>query len=74
MTSSKNIDYKKTSFLDKSNSTFIEAMYLKYLNKDSNLAESWKEYFLDIEDEMELMIKEINGPSWKPGPERINKG
>ena len=74
MASSKNLDYKKTSFLDKSNSTFIEAMYLKYLNKDSNLAESWKEYFLDIEDEMELMIKEINGPSWKPGPERINKG
>ena len=73
MTSSKNIDYKKTSFLDKSNSTFIEAMYLKYLNKDPDLAESWKEYFLDIEDEMELMIKEINGPSWKPGPARINK-
>ena len=73
MTSSKNIDYKKTSFLDKSNSTFIETMYLKYLNKDPDLAESWKEYFLDIEDEMELMIKEINGPSWKPGPARINK-
>ncbi len=73
MTSSKNLDYKKTSFLDKSNSTFIEAMYLKYLNKDPNLAESWKEYFLDIEDEMELMIKEINGPSWKPGAVRINK-
>jgi len=72
MSSSKNLEYKKTSFLNKSNSTFIEEMYLRYLNKDPNLADSWKEYFQNIKDEMDIIIKDINGPSWKPTVSRIN--
>ena len=40
MSSSKNLEYKKTSFLNKSNSTFIEEMYVKFLNQDPNLADS----------------------------------
>ena len=48
MSSSKNLEYKKTSFLNKSNSAFIEQMYLKFINQDSNLPESWKNYFLDV--------------------------
>jgi len=65
MSSSKNLEYKKTSFLNKSNSAFIEQMYLKYINNDSDLPKSWKEYFSGTEDEMIEVIKEINGPSWK---------
>jgi len=72
MSSSKNLEYKKTSFLNKSNSAFIEEMYLKYLNKDSNLADSWIEYFQGIKDEMDIVINDINGPSWKPKGKRIN--
>ena len=72
MSSSKNLEYKKTSFLNKSNSTFIEEMYLRYLNKDPNLADSWKEYFQNIKDEMDIIIKDINGPSWKPTGSKIN--
>ena len=34
MSSSKNQEFQKTSFLTKSNSAFIEQMYLKYINKD----------------------------------------
>jgi len=37
MTSSKNIEFKKTSFLNKSNNAFIEEMYIKYIEKDPNL-------------------------------------
>ena len=72
MSSSKNLEIAKTSFLSKSNSAFIEEMYLKYINKDSDLAESWKEYFSGIEDEMQEVIKEINGPSWKPFSKKID--
>ena len=72
MSSSKNIEYKKTSFLNKSNSAFIEQMYLKFINKDSDLPESWKNYFLDIGDELDLIAKEINGPSWSPQKKRID--
>ena len=58
MSSSKNLEYKKTSFLNKSNSAFIEEMYLKYLNKDPNLEDSWIEYFQGIKDEIDIIIRE----------------
>ena len=37
MSSSKNLDQKNTSFLTKSNSAFIENMYIRYIEKDPNL-------------------------------------
>ena len=45
MSASKNLEFEKTSFLNKSNSAFIEQMYLKFVNKDKDLPESWKELF-----------------------------
>ena len=47
-------------------------MYLKFINKDSDLPESWKDYFLDIGDGIDLIVKEINGPSWSPQKKRID--
>ena len=66
MSSSKNLDYKKTAFLSKSNSAFIEEMHLKFVNNDPNLPDSWKKYFREIGDEFDDIINEINGPSWSP--------
>ena len=63
MPTSKNQEFKKTSFLAKSNSAFIEQMYLKFVNKDSDLPESWLNYFEEIGDELNIIAKEINGPS-----------
>jgi len=45
MSSSKNLELKKTGFLSKSNSAFIEQMYLQYINKDTNLPQSWRNFF-----------------------------
>ena len=42
MSSSKNLEFETTSFLNKSNSAFIEQMYLKFINKDPELPESWQ--------------------------------
>ena len=53
MSSSKNIEFEKTSFLNKSNSAFIEQMYLKFINKDSDLPESWQNYFEGIGEELD---------------------
>ena len=39
MSSSKNLEYKKTSFLNKSNSAFIEEMYLKYIDVTKKMQE-----------------------------------
>ena len=72
MSSSKNLEYEKTSFLNKSNSAFIERMYLKFVNKDADLADSWKDYFEGIGDELNIIAKEINGPSWGPKKNTID--
>ncbi len=72
MRSPKNLEYKKTSFLNKSNSAFIEEMYIKFINKDPTLSESWIEYFSEIGEDMQVIVNEINGPSWKPFSKKIN--
>ena len=72
MSASKNLDNKKTSFLSKSNSEFIEQMYIKFINKDPELPESWSNYFHDLDEDQNLIIDEINGPSWQRN-KKINK-
>ena len=72
MSVSKNLEYKKTSFLNKSNSAFIEQMYIKFVNKDPDLPESWKSYFLDVGEDLDLIVKEINGPTWSPAKKKID--
>ncbi len=66
MSSSKNLEFEKTAFLSKSNSTFIEEMYLKFVNSDPSLPDSWKIYFNQIGDDADIIVNEINGPSWSP--------
>ena len=72
MSSSKNLEFEKTSFLNKSNSAFIEQMYLKFLNKDPNLPESWVDYFEGIGEDINVIANEINGPSWSPNKNKID--
>ena len=72
MSSSKNLNFEKTSFLNKSNSAFIEEMYLKFVNRDADLPESWANYFEGIGEELNVIAKEINGPSWGPTKKKID--
>ena len=65
MSLDKNTNFKKTSFLNKSNNAFIEQMYLKFIKKDSSLPESWKNYFQGLNEDFSAILKEIEGPSWK---------
>ncbi len=73
MSASKNLEYKKTSFLNKSNNAFIEQMYVKFINKDPSLPNGWKEYFLDIGEDLDSVVKEIKGPSWSPKKVKIKE-
>ena len=66
MSLNKNLEFEKTSFLNKSNSSFIEEMYVRYINKDPELPESWKNYFHDLGEEISLVSKDLKGPSWAP--------
>ena len=59
MSLDKNTNFKKTSFLNKSNNAFIEQMYLKFIKKDSSLPESWKNYFQGLNEDFSAILKEI---------------
>ena len=72
MSSSKNLEQEKTSFLNKSNSAFIEDMYIRFIENDPNLPESWKKYFETLDDDIQSVIKEIEGPTWQPKKKKIN--
>ena len=61
-----NLNYEKTSFLSKSNSAFIEEMYLSYINGDKNLPISWKNFFESLNESGKDILNELQGPSWSP--------
>ena len=72
MSLSKNLEYQKTSFLSKSNSAFIEKMYLRFIKNDTSLPESWKKYFKSLDEDLASVAKEIEGPTWKINKEKID--
>jgi len=61
-----NIIFEKTSFLQGGNSPFIKELYLKYLNDPKSVPESWIEFFDGLDEDQEIIRKEILGPSWSP--------
>ena len=67
MTSSKNNTvFEKTSFLQGSNSPFIKDLYLKYLEDAKSIPQSWIDFFDGLDEDQEVIKKEILGPSWSP--------
>ena len=65
-----NIVFEKTSFLQGSNSPFIEELYLKYLENPKSIPQSWLEFFDGLDEDQEIIKKEIIGPSWAPKKKR----
>jgi len=59
-----NITFEKTSFLQGGNSTFIKELYLKYLDNPNSIPHSWIEFFDGLNEDQEIIKKEILGPSW----------
>ena len=61
-----NTIFEKTSFLQGSNSPFIKDIYLQYLKNPNNIPQSWVEFFDGLNEDQEVIKKEILGPSWAP--------
>ena len=59
-----NITFEKTSFLQGGNSTFIKELYLKYLDNPNSIPHSWIEFSDGLNEDQEIIKKEILGPSW----------
>ena len=58
-----NIIFEKTSFLQGSNSPFIKELYLRYLKNPESIPQSWVEFFDGLDEDQEIIRKEILGPS-----------
>ena len=65
MTSNKdNSIFEKTSFLQGSNTPFIQDLYIQYLNNPKNIPQSWANFFDGLGEDQKTIEKEILGPSW----------
>jgi len=74
MTSIKdNTIFDKTSFLEGSNSSFIEELYLKYINNPEDVPQSWREFFDGLDEDQQIIQTEIQGPSWSPKKNNISQ-
>ena len=65
MSSQKNKILQTTSFLSKSNSSYIEEMYEKFCRDPGDIPESWKNYFEGININNEIDEYKFE-PSWSP--------
>ena len=64
-----NTIFEKTSFLQGGNSPFIKELYLQYINNPKSIPKSWEEFFNGLNEDQEVIKKEILGPSWAPTKE-----
>jgi len=65
MTSQKyNNIFEQTSFLQGSNTPFIKELYLKYINDPKSIPQSWTLFFDSLDEDQDVIKKEILGPSW----------
>ena len=65
MASNNNI-FEKTSFLQASDSPFFEELYLKYIQNPESIPSSWKDFFDGLDEDKNIVKREISGPSWTP--------
>ena len=61
-----NLIFEKTSFLHGNNSPFIRDLYSKYLSNPESVPESWIKFFDGLNENEEIVKKEVLGPSWAP--------
>jgi 2-oxoglutarate dehydrogenase E1 component len=61
-----NTIFENTSFLQGSNSSFIKELYLQYLKNSESLPKSWAEFFEGLNEDQEIIKREILGPTWAP--------
>ena len=73
MSASKNKIFETTSFLSKSNSSYIEQMYEKYCEDPNGIPVSWKDYFEGLGENIQLIKKDTSKVSWEPKKPSINQ-
>ncbi len=60
-----NQDFLNTSFLYGANAGYIEELYARYQEDPSSLSQDWQDYFAELHDQRDDVIKNAKGASWK---------
>ncbi len=53
------------TFLTGANATFIEQLYGHFLDDPGSVDDSWRDFFADQGDDVEAVLKQVRGVSWK---------
>lgn len=56
--------FENSSFLYGTNASFIEKLYERYLEDPSTLSQEWQQFFHELNDDKDQVLKEVHGPSW----------
>ncbi len=59
--------FENSSFLYGTNASFIEKLYERYLEDPSTLSQEWQQFFNELNDDKDQVLKEVHGPSWGRG-------
>jgi 2-oxoglutarate dehydrogenase E1 component len=59
-----NLEKNKDSLFFSTNIVFINELYQKFQQNPSLIDDSWVEFFINNQEEVELILADYNGPSW----------
>ena len=62
---------EQTSFLFGANTAFIQELYARFLESPGSVDASWQEFFAELNDDQQAVLRDADGPSWAKGGTRI---
>jgi 2-oxoglutarate dehydrogenase E1 component len=60
--------FLRTSFLQGANAAYMEQLYARYQRDPLSVSPDWQAFFESLADAPEGVLKEAEGPSWRPAP------
>ncbi len=61
------------TFLSGTNAEYIAHLYSEYLNSPEKVDQSWKDFFVGLNDNEAGLLRELHGASWTPSENRKDK-
>jgi 2-oxoglutarate dehydrogenase E1 component len=58
--------FASTSFLNGANAPYLEQLYARYQRDPNSVGAEWQAFFASLNDDMDDVLAEARGPSWKP--------
>ena len=63
---------KKSAYMFSGNAEFIEELYKKYLNGDTDIDQEWKEFFKETGDDLVSLSNDYTKIKWQENASNVN--